>query len=187
MGSAVFNRLATTVLVGLLVGAPALGQQSSTAHRETGVTSSGPFDPQKVEQAYRHLERMREVVKQVLSRLEDARSEKDIVKLNCVNEKLTQVKGLLRVAEQTHVALLEAVAQQDDNAEVEYARIAIARTKVDQLRAEAEGCIGQLAFVVDQKTTVEVEQSKELPEGDVTHREPPPPPLVRPPAASPFQ
>ena len=47
----------------------------------------------------------------VLKSLEEARSEKDVLKLNCVNEKLTQIKGLLRVVQQSDVSLQEAVAK----------------------------------------------------------------------------
>ncbi len=179
------SRHVMAVLAGLLAAGPAWGQQIAPPP-EPPASKSGLSDPQKLERAARHIDRMKEVVKQALSRLEDARDEKDIVKLNCVNEKLTQVKGLLRVAEQSDVALQEAAAHHDESTEVEYSRIGIARTKVDQLRAEIEECIGQLAFVVDQKTIVEVEQPKDQ-GSDPTNWEPPPPPVARPPAASPFQ
>ena len=149
-------------------------------------------DSEKLEKADESIARMKELHKQVLSRLEDARNERDVVKLGCVNEKLAQVKGLLKVAEQADIALREAVAKQDEGAEAEFSKIGIARVKVEQLRTETEECIGQLAFVVDEKTTVEVEQPKGLPKRDVTDREPPPlplthPPVTRPEVASPYQ
>jgi hypothetical protein len=103
-------------------------------------------------------------MKQVLSRVEEARNEKDIVKLNCVNEKLAQIKQILNVAEGADIALQEAVAKADAGADAEYSKIAIARGKADQLRSEAEECIGQLAFVVDERTSVEVQQPEDLPQ-----------------------
>ncbi len=184
MGSTVSNRYAIAALAGLLAGVPALGQQSPP--QVELIRPSGLPDAQKLEKADQHIEHMKRIVKQVLVRLEDARNEKDIVKLNCLNEKLTQVKGLLRVAEQADIALQEAAARKDESTEAEYTRISIATAKTDQLRTEAEECIGQLAFVVDQKTTVQVEQPI-LPESDVTRGQPPPPPVVRSPAASPFE
>jgi hypothetical protein len=151
--------------------------------------SKGPTfsDPEKLEKAGEAISRMKTFLKQVLGRLEDARNERDVVKLNCINEKLTQMKGLLKVSEQADIALQEAVAKHDEGSEAEFSKIAIAKVKVDQLRTEAEECIGQLAFIVDERTTVEVEQPKDVTNRDVTRREPPPPPVVRPPAASQFE
>jgi len=126
---------------------------------------------------------MRQVLKQVLQRVADARAENDIVKLNCVNEKLVQIKGLLKVAEQADIGLQEDVARKDSGAEAESEKIGIARNKVDQMRAETEECVGQLAYVVDEATRVEVETPSDLPE-NATYT--PPPIMIRPPPASPI-
>jgi hypothetical protein len=138
-------------------------------------------DAEKVDKASEHVVKMKGAMKGVLKRVEDARNEKDVVKLNCVNEKLTQVKGLLKVAEQADVALSEAIARKDDSADTEFLKISMARAKIDQLRSEADQCIGQLAYVVDSETTVDVEQPENLPSLDVTRRQPPPEPVVSPP------
>jgi hypothetical protein len=143
-------------------------------------------DPQKLQRSADSLIRMREVLKDVLTKLEEARNTKDVVKLNCVNEKLTQIKGLLRISEQADVSLQESVAKKESaTAEHEFTKVGIARQKVDQLRAEAEECIGQLAFRTDENLTVEVETPQDLPTNDVTNPSPPPPLVVRPPPASP--
>ncbi len=170
-------------LVGTLAVTPAWAQ-TRVAPAKPG--ASGLGDQQKLAKAEEHLGRMKQVLKQVIGRLEDARNEKDIVRLNCVNEKLTQIKGLLKVSEQADIALQEAVARRDESAEAEFQKIGIARAKVDHLRSEVEECIGQLAFAVDEKTTVEVEQPKDLPDQDLTSREPPPPVVTRPPPVSPY-
>jgi hypothetical protein len=159
---------------------------------------------------------MKAALKLVLGRAEQARNEKDVVKLNCVNEKLTQMKALLKVAEQADVALREAMAMRGGG-EAESSKLAITRTKVDRLRRDSEQCVGQLAFMVDERTTVEVEQPANLPGGrspglgvavrgenpadavgeiGLPHPTPPcgglgapfcPPPIVRPPAASQYR
>lgn len=151
----------------------------------------GTSDADKLEASAENLARMKTALKQVLGRVEEARNEKDVVKLNCVNEKLAQIKALLRVAEQADIALHEAIATRDPGAETEFSKIAIARTKVEGLRGESEQCIGQLAYVVDEKTTVEVILPADLPDFDPARRREPPrgppfavPPVVRPPAAS---
>jgi hypothetical protein len=148
-------------------------------------------DAEKVEKASDHIAKMKSAMKSVLGRVEDARNEKDVVKLNCVNEKLTQVKGLLKVAEVADVQLNEAIARKDEAADTEFQKISMARAKIDQLRSEADQCIGQLAYVVDSETSVEVQQPENLPSLDVTRRNPPPqpsatPPVVRAPPASPW-
>jgi hypothetical protein len=120
-------------------------------------------DQEKLEAAADNVARMKTALKLVLGRAEQARNEKDVVKLNCVNEKLTQIKALLKVAEQADVALHESLAARAGAGEAEFSKVAITRTKVDRLRREAEECIGQLAYMVDQKTTVEVEQPAGLP------------------------
>ncbi len=138
-------------------------------------------DAQKLDRSAQSLERMRNVLKQVLGRVEEARNEKDVVKLNCVNEKLTQIKGLLKVAEQSDLSLHEDLANKDPNAESEFAKIGIARNRIDALRADSEQCIGQLAYVIDEKTTVEVQQPTDLPGRGATEgfmNAPPPPPAA---------
>jgi hypothetical protein len=141
----------------LLVVAPAAAQQV------VGEIQIGGGNPFLMKKASEHVSRVKGALKQVLSRVEEARNEKDIVKLNCVNEKLAQIKQILNVAEGAEIALQEAIAKRDAGADAEYSKIAIARGKADQLRAESEECIGQLAFVVDEKTSVEVQQPEGLP------------------------
>ena len=173
------------------LAASALLASSATA-QQPKVTS----DSEKLEASADHVARMKAALKLVLGRVEEARNEKDVVKLNCVNEKLTQIKALLRVAEQADVALHEAVSNRDPGAESELSKVAIARAKIDALRGESEQCIGQLAYIVDEKTTVEVQQPSNLPRqaadtelfGGERRRGPawPVPPVVRPPPASPY-
>ena len=123
-------------------------------------------DAEKVEKSAEAIARMKAGLKQVLARVEDARKEKDVIKLNCVNEKLTQIKGLLKVAEQSDVALNEALASKQPSADTEFAKVTIARGKVEGLKADADQCIGQLAYVIDEKTTVDVSQPTNLPNVD---------------------
>jgi hypothetical protein len=122
-------------------------------------------DSEKLDSAAGNLSRMKAALKQALDQAEQARADKDVVKLNCVNEKLAQIKALITVAERADIALHESVAAQDKRSEAEFSKIAIARMKVDGLRGDAEQCVGQLAYNVDERTTVEVEQPSDLPGG----------------------
>ncbi|MEW5743077.1 MAG: hypothetical protein AB1938_29445 [Myxococcota bacterium] len=151
------------------------------------VDASKVPDPEKVRVSAESVTKMRAALKDVLTKLEEARNSKDVVKLNCVNEKLTQIKGLLRISETSDVQLQEAVAKRETaTAEHEFTKVSIARGKVDQLRAEAEECIGQLAFRTDENQVVEVETPEYLPAGDLTIIPASFPPIdSRPPPASP--
>jgi len=183
--------LLLSALCGLLAS-PALAQNQAGVAKPSGVP-----DVEKLQKSAESIDKMKSSLKSVLTRVEEARNEKDVVKLNCVNEKLTQIKGLLKVAEQSDIALHEAISNKDPAAESEFAKIGIARSKVDGLKNDADQCIGQLAYIVDEKTTVEVQQPQGLPgaQGSASGRSgqaPPPPPaaaapVARPPSASPFQ
>ena len=145
-------------------------------------------DAEKIENASTYLGEMKDVLSAVLELLKDARDEKDVIKLNCINEKLTSIKGLIRISEQADITLQAAVAQGErDTATHEFHTIAISHQKIKILKTEAEQCVGELAFAVG-KTTVEVEVDKDMvPEQDPTKVELPETEIIRPPAASPYQ
>jgi len=175
--------------VALGLASPAFGQETPppTASGGLKIESAAQVpDKKKLAEATQVLARLQGILKDVLKSLEEARSEKDVLKLNCVNEKLTQIKGLLRVAEQSDIALQEAVAKADEeSAQHEYAKLTIARQRAEQLRSDAEQCIGQLAYV-DERTVVTVEVPEDLP--DVVTNPPTFTPVaVNPPAISPIQ
>ena len=161
------------------------GRVEAASEQQTQIDVNIP-DPEKVKRSADAIVKMRQALKDVIAKLEEARNTKDVVKLNCVNEKLTQIKGLLRISELADVQLQEAVAKKEsETATHEYTKVAIARTKVNQLRAEAEDCIGQLAFRTDENLSVEVEVPDDLPKDDPTTPTKLPPVDVRPAPASP--
>jgi hypothetical protein len=176
---------------GLMVATPSWAQRPTEPAPAVVGKADAVADAEKLKRAAEAITSMRASLRQVTSRVEDARNEKDVVKLNCVNEKLAQIKGLLKVAEQSDTALKEAVTNADPVANAEFAKIGIARTKIDGLSNEAQQCIGQLAYIVDEKTTVEVQQPIGQPDRETSGRyrsTPPPaaPVVLRPPSASSF-
>ncbi len=176
-------------LVVLAAAEPALEvvkpEPAKEAPRAVQVVSDVP-DRDKPQKSRQHVERMREVLGKVLKYLEDARDDKDVIKLNCINEKLTSIKALLKISEQADVAMQEGLARR--NAEVvqhEFEKISIAAMKCDQLLAESEVCIGELSVFAGD-TEVEMTVDGEVP-GDLADNIPVEPIIVRPPAASPYQ
>lgn len=124
---------------------------------------------QQEERAGRVLEKMKDTVDQVQKLVEQAHDEKDIVKLNCANEKLSQVSGLFKIAQTAAGELKDAVNRhEEDSASHSFSKVAIAGRKVSQLRQDAQQCIGQLAFYNDEKTTVEIDVPVGLPTDDPT-------------------
>jgi hypothetical protein len=103
------------------------------------------------------LVKMRDVLKRVVQLQGIARKQKDVIKLNCVNDKLLQVKQLVNIGEANKTNLEEAVARDDESGRYDfYSNVTIANEQVQTLSAEAEQCIGQdLSFLGPTETTVE--------------------------------
>jgi hypothetical protein len=126
-----------------------------------GVSGENIPDDEKIARVKEAVDKMNDILNKVIHHLQGAREEKDIVKLNCVNEKLTSIKGLLRIATQSVVTLLENVARKDQVAsQQEYSKIMIAHQKCEQLAAESEACVGELA-VYSGETTVTMDPIEE--------------------------
>jgi hypothetical protein len=184
MQSGAYRVIRRAIIIVAVVTATLAAAQAPVA-ADTSEAAKVP-DPEKVKTSAESVGRMRTALKDVLQKLEEARNTKDVVKLNCVNEKLTQIKGLLRISEQSDVQLQEAVARKETAvAEHEFTKITIARSKVEKARADVEQCIGQLAFRTDENLSVEVDVPDYLSPGDPTQLQPPSPIDSRPPPASP--
>jgi len=61
-------------------------------------------DKEMLNRSQEYLKKMRNIYKEILNLLEEARKEKDIVKIKCINENLTAIKALLKIAEQADVS-----------------------------------------------------------------------------------
>jgi hypothetical protein len=138
-----------------------------------------------IKQGREYRANMDKIVAEQQAMLEQARKQKDIIRLNCVVDKVMQVKANMNIADQALQKLQEAVTRRDDGAALhEYTRITIVNQKVQVLQNEGQTCIGaELNYVG--ATRVEVE-APDLPEG-VTDPSLEPPPLERPPAASTYK
>jgi len=70
-----------------------------------------------------------------------ARKEKDIIKLNCVNDKLVQVKPQMNIADQAKLTLdIAASGEQRGSA---FQTLSTAAEAIRHLREEADACIGE--------------------------------------------
>lgn len=93
----------------------------------------------------------------VLALQASARKSKDVIKLNCVNEKLLAVKQLLNIAEVAENDLTEAIASGDRDAQVhQYSQVKLAHERSTSERDEAEGCIGEeIVFIGPTQVTTD--------------------------------
>jgi hypothetical protein len=137
-------------------------------------------------QAKDYYKKMQETQRRVTQLQAKAKKDKDMVKLNCVNDKLTQLKGHMTVTDQSMSSIATDVAKSDDAArQHEFTRISILYQKVVTLGTEAEQCIGEDVSYVG-ATSVDVEIDPSIPPGDPTIPDLPVPAVTRPPEASPF-
>lgn len=188
------RRMSLALLL-LALSVPAAAQEAESADPapSTGpagldVPSVQPASPAVMKkQSEEMAEGMRTSLKHVLAMIEKARANRDVVLLNCLNEKLGQMKALVRVGEQSNVNLQEFLAKdQVEGAIHERRKIGLASEKVKNLSTEAEGCLGESGAVGGGRTVVTVD-SPEFP-GDPTHLDQVPGEDVpeTPPSASPY-
>lgn len=179
-------RRAVTFLIGATLSAQyALAQTQPAGQAEISVPQKSTLSGKDMLAQIRDYRgRVQGVLLRIQSLQEQARKQKDIIRLNCLADKLVQAKVNLNIVDQAIVAVQEAVNRKDDSAALhEFTRVTIIHQKAQVLGAEAEACVGEdLSFVG--ATKVEVEEPKNLPPTDLT---PPlePPPVERPPPASP--
>jgi hypothetical protein len=99
-----------------------------------------------VEKAQGELNKMKGILSTVQTTQEETKDdEKDLVKLGCINKKVSAIKGFLKVSEQSMGKL--KVAQEGKNREAGehlYSLISIASTKVQNLGTEAQACAGEI-------------------------------------------
>jgi hypothetical protein len=123
---------------------------------------------EQLKQAAIFMEKIKEALTRVNALAEEARKEKDVIRLNCVNEKLIGIRGMLSVAEASYAELSEAVARDDkDERTYVYTKVLIAHTKVAELRAEAESCAGEVTVYFGD-TVLEPYVDPDVPEEDPT-------------------
>lgn len=127
---------------------------------------------------------MGQILKRIGALQEAARKQKDIIKLNCVADKLVQAKVNISIADQAMTSLQEHVARADEGGRThEFTRLTIINQKVTVLGAEAENCIGEdLSFVG--ATRVDLDVDPNIPQTDPTNPAVPVLDVTRPPPAA---
>ncbi|MEZ4406843.1 MAG: hypothetical protein R3A52_10245 [Polyangiales bacterium] len=111
--------------------------------------------------------------RQVSDLLDRARQDRDIIKTNCLNDRLTQVDVTLRSAREHQELLQNAVSLNNDGQRNhEFQLMSILRSRSDTLRGEAQQCVGEEAGNFDRGTVVVVQVDPSIPESDTTNLTP---------------
>lgn len=122
--------------------------------------------PQMLEQSREYRRQMDEIAQQIQAQVDKAKRDKDVIRLNCLLDKLSQVRVNMSIMDQSIQALAETVNRQDEAGMLhEYTRITIINQKVQVLRTEADACIGAETNYIG-PTRVEVETPEGLAPGD---------------------
>lgn len=150
----------------MLAAAPA---DENASEVTAGAETQANLTPAEMKnQSELYLKDMQTVLVQIVELQQMARKQKDVIKLNCVNDKLLQIKQLLNIAEGGRTDMIEAIAQQDqDETTHQFSQISIAKEKTDGLYSEAQGCIGEeLVFLGPTEVIVDEGNVSDDPTGD---------------------
>ena len=178
--------IASTVFAQGPAPAP-IAPPSAGAPADVSVKQRPTLTPEEmVNQSRDYAKSMNEVLKRIQVLQDQAKRDKDIIRLNCVTDKVVQVRVNISIAEQSIASLQEAVTRNDEGERVhEFTRLTIVNQKVQVLGAEAENCIGEdLSFVGATKVDVEIDPN--IPQYDPTQPPTPGIDIERPGEASPL-
>jgi hypothetical protein len=150
------------------------------------LTMSGP---EMVRQGQEYRQQVQGIIFQIQSQSEQAKHDKDVIRLNCLLDKATQVRVNAGMLDQALQALQEAISRRDEGAQLhEYTRVTIINQKAQVLRTEADACVGaETNYVGSTKVMVEVPQGISDNPDQPPAAEPPVTVVQRPPVASPYQ
>lgn len=161
---------AAVALVSVVVGhgiAAAQAQTSPPPDASAGLSRQVTLSPaEQLSQSATYITRMDGARTSVRRQLETARSQRDVVKTLCLNDKLNQIDVAIRSARERRQGLELAVNRRDaDLSNHEFTILTVLRQRTEQLTAEANQCIGQEAgFIGDSAVTATIDPN--LPKDD---------------------
>jgi hypothetical protein len=82
--------------------------------------------------------------RELLHLKEVAKKQKDLIKLNCINDKLVQLKAQITIAEDTNTELQAALGSGSDTRFTLFQRLSTDAAAVATLRDEGRACVGEV-------------------------------------------
>ncbi|MFW6086882.1 MAG: hypothetical protein ACODAG_06725 [Myxococcota bacterium] len=149
-------RSLVVVLATVLAGGLAVAQQQGPEPPEPPEDSEGAVEvqaradltgPEMLSKAEEVQEKGTAISRRIQSMLDQARRERDIIRVTCLNDKLTQVNANNRTLED-RVENLDSAVQADDTdrRHHEFTVVTVLAQKLNVLEQEANQCIGQDIF-----------------------------------------
>ena len=124
--------------------------------------------PEQIAETDRIGNRANQISRRIQQMLDEARRERDIMRVTCLNDKLTQINANIRTAGARSDALRDAVQTNDnDRRNHEFTVMTVLSQKFRTLEQEANQCIGQDIFETG-TTRVETTIDPETPDEDVS-------------------
>ena len=156
-------------------GAPANGAPASEGDGEVELRRRANLaGSDQVSEAERILQRGNQISRKTSSMLDESRRERDIIRVTCLNDKLTQVNANLRTGEQRIQALKDAVSADDTSRRNhEFTVMNVLGQKFNVLEQEANQCVGQDLFDTG-ATKVETVVDPATPKEDAIYIDPSP-------------
>lgn len=112
----------------------------------TGVAwaASNMSSDEKLKTANASVEKMKSTLAAALVKHEAAKAENDILKVTCISDQLSAIKGLLKISEDSIDALKEAIGRNDaELIDHQYTKVSIAASRVEGFGVEVEACMGE--------------------------------------------
>jgi|ETNmetMinimDraft_30_1059905.scaffolds.fasta_scaffold83994_1 hypothetical protein len=133
----------------ILVAIPLLLPASMATRARAADEESVPYNEltprQRLDYSEDTVTEVKDAVRKVLKMVGVAQKDKEVLLLNCLNEKLAGLKALLKVVEDADLAMQEALARENnDLAAHEFQKIDMARGQAQQLIAEADACVPEV-------------------------------------------
>ncbi|MCG8557486.1 MAG: hypothetical protein MJD61_19690 [Proteobacteria bacterium] len=121
---------------------------SANEQRELDVRQRASLSgAEQVKEAGRLLQRADRIARRVASMLDEARRERDIIRVTCLNDKLNQINAGMRATERRLESLRDAVKLNDDaRRNHEYTVVTVLGQKFTTLEQEANQCVGEDLF-----------------------------------------
>ena len=169
---------AVLLFTGAAFALPATGPETTQPTKR--VLNSG----EALQSARDALVKMELTLRRAVTLQEQAEKKTDVIRLNCINDKLRGIKGHLAVSNTSITDLNVAIGKNDDSgATYQHTRVQILLQKVLVLGTQAENCVGDdLSYTGN--TTVNVEIDSSIPTRDATDTGYPDVRTDRPPSAS---
>jgi len=166
------------VAIAAAVSVPA-GAQTDGAEAQVGFQRKAQLTPaQQVTEANSQITRMEQGASAIRRQLEEARAQRDVVKVLCLNDKLSQADVAIRSAKDRQASLQLAASRNDaELSNHEFTILTVLRQRGDQLTAEANQCIGEEGTVLGE-TVNKVSIDPTLPPDDDTQYFPTDPGIV---------